>query len=901
MVDVIARWDSRPDWSGESPASGAILLQRFSALTGSGATRALADAATPSRTWTLRNASAATAGLTAGRWGNALSLNRNTPGTEQTSLTVPHFPGLWPSSGRMLFKAWAALSFAQAFTPIISTRNTSGKAPLVYLSTQSDGRPRAQVYNAAGTLLLDQSEPIASIGWTPTALDWVCYLWLVDMDARTSQIALVRRNTGQVFVGPTRALSGAPNAACEAAFEVGTLSPTAAYWAGGYIDEVGYWQPAGAVDLAEVAAGVARSLPARGADATGGVGLLVSDSGVSATAAATLLTGARRAAWGSIPDVTASPALAATPAALLSVDGGASWDAPATLPATFDGLVRWSVPMYADETLQAIDMVVPPQAPTLTPGGTITLPQAGTATVTLAGTWSGTPKFSALAPPEVRVVFSGVTMTVTAGWSVGAWPIVVTVTDDTGLTGTATWTLDVSDPDVPESPSPVYAEAPLIVHSALGERAAIISAPMSAVLAHEVNGEQTLTFTIPNRHPARGLVQVERIVEVAGELYRVRGITSSRNRQVPVIEVYCEARFYDLGTAGQVDAVELSGVQPGTAIAIALQGTGWTIGRVNVTTTRTYSIEEGSPLAVLRQIAKVHGGDLVFDNTARTVSLLTFAGRRDGRTFIYGHDATDAKRVEDTTTLVTRIYARNADGMTIADVNGGKPYLEDYTWTSEIRTAVYDFAAGTNPYTMLAMARATLGKRAKPKVSYEVSVVDLSAWSGQALDRHACGDEVRVVDTELAIDTTDRIVRLEYDLLRPWASKVVLSEKLRELGDTTGTDAATLTTGTDIDTRDMVPFNLLLNARFDNGLAHWAASGARIVPDGATGPNAVELAGGGLRWIEQTVAPDTRDVYTLSFVMDAQGWPDGLSPEVLVVAEVTYDDGSTETIEQKVT
>ena len=171
---------------------------------------------------------------------------------------------------------------------------------------------------------------------------------------------------------------------------------------------------------------------------------------------------------------------------------------------------------------------------------------------------------------------------------------------------------------------------------------------------------------------ARGLVQVERIVEVAGELYRVRGITSSRNRQVPVIEVYCEARFYDLGTAGQVDAVELSGVQPGTAIAIALQSTGWTIGRVNVTTTRTYSIEEGSPLAVLRQIAKVHGGDLVFDNTARTVSLLTFAGRRDGRTFIYGHDATDAKRVEDTTTLVTRIYARNADGMTIADVNGAK-------------------------------------------------------------------------------------------------------------------------------------------------------------------------------------------------------------------------------------
>ena len=229
---------------------------------------------------------------------------------------------------------------------------------------------------------------------------------------------------------------------------------------------------------------------------------------------------------------------------------------------------------------------------------------------------------------------------------------------------------------------------------------------------------------------------------------------------------------------------------------------GWTIGRVNVTTTRTWSLQEGSPLAALRQVAKVHGGDLVFDNAARTVSLLTFAGRRDGLTFFYGRGVTGAKRVEDTTTLVTRLYARNAEGLTIADVNGGLPYVEDFTWTSEVRTAVYDFASGTNPFTMLAMATATLGRRSKPKVSYEVEVVDLSAWSAQALDRFACGDEVKVVDTELGIDTTDRIVRLEYDLLRPWASKITLSEKLRELGDSSGPDGGTLTTGADIDTRE---------------------------------------------------------------------------------------------------
>ena len=30
--DVLARWDTRRDWSGEAPAAGAYLLQRFQAL-----------------------------------------------------------------------------------------------------------------------------------------------------------------------------------------------------------------------------------------------------------------------------------------------------------------------------------------------------------------------------------------------------------------------------------------------------------------------------------------------------------------------------------------------------------------------------------------------------------------------------------------------------------------------------------------------------------------------------------------------------------------------------------------------------------------------------------------------------------------------------------------------------
>jgi len=901
--DTLARWDSRLDWAGEWPADGAVLLQRFEALNEpSGSTRTMPDAADPEATWTIRNY-ANTAALSAGRWGNNLRCNTSAPATEQTSLTVPHFAGLWPSGGKLLFKVWAALSYAMSFTPIISTRNTSGKTPLVYLSTLSDGRPRAMVYNAAGAAVLDQSE---TLPWTPTAGEWVCFLWLVDMDARTSQLAVVKRDTGASFVGPVRNLSGTPNAACTADFEALTLTPTAAYWAGGFVDEIGYWQPTSA-DMASLVAQVRRALPARGHDSSDGTNLTVTDDGVEATGAATLYTGAQPVTWVYRPAVEVEPAaLASVPLARLSTDDGATWGAataPGALPLDFDGLVRWQVPLFADETVTAIAVKEQAPPPELDPITDITLGQNGTSSIEVTGTWTGTPVFTVTAPEPVTITLDGTTLTVVSGWAIGDYTVALTVTDDSGLASEpAVFVVHVTPPGYEPAPNPVYARAPLIVHNDAGERDVVIADPTLARILHEVNGEQYLKLALPAGHPKASALVVERAVEAAGELYRIRRITSYRDGRVPMIEVYAEARFYDLGTAGQVPATEWAGAQAGTEMAAVLADTGWTVGVVNVSTVRTWSMQEGSPLACLRAIAQVHGGDLTFDNTNRTVSLLTFSGKDSGLTFFYGRGVSGARRIEDTTTLVTRIIPRNAEGVGIEAINDGVPWLEDYTFTAEVKTAVYDFASGTNPYTMLAMAQAALGKRARPAYSYEVDVIDLSVWSGQALDRFSAGDQVTVVDAELGIDVANRIVRLEYDMVRPWASAITLSETLRELGSSdTAQDAAVLTTGASIDTRDLVPFNLLLNARFDNGLAHWAAAGATVAAGGVTGGNHVEFAGGGTRWVEQTVAPDTRDVYTVSMQLATAGYPTGVAPTVEVIAEIVYDDASTETIVQQVT
>ena len=887
-------WHDRLAWASEFPGDQAVALLRLESQSGAGANRTTPADAGPDGT--IINWTAASAALNAGNRGNRLLCNANAPSTEQTAARVTYFDGLWPSSGKLLLSIWAGLRYAMTFSPLISSRNTSGKAPLAYLSTMSDGRPRAMVYNAAGTAILDQAE---TLPWTAAANAWTCYMMLVDLDAGTSQLAMVRHTARDSWVGPVRSLSGTPNPACEANLDAITLTPTAAYWSNGYFDEIVVAHPGPEFNLTDWTERVRLSLYGNARD-TANPGLTVTDTGVIATTTATLDTGAEHATWASRPAVHLRTAISGTPLALLSTDDAATWSAPTDpgdLPDTFTGLLRWQVPLENGEVFRGIDLVEAQPVPVLDPVADVELTQHDATTITLTGTWIGTPTITATPDSGIHVTVSGTTLAIATGLAAGDFTIVATVVDDSEQTS-APIIIRVQVSVLPWEPPepPVFARAPLIVHDADGQRDAVITEATKAVLTVEVNGGQTITFGLPASHPKAAALVAERTIEAVGDIYRIRRLTHYRDGGVPMVECYAEARWYDLRTAGRVRKREWTGAQAGQVLEHVLDGTGWTVGAVNVTTRRTWTMENQTTLAALRAIADVHGGDLVFDNHAKTVSLLTFSGRDRGVAFFHGQALTEAKRVEDTTQLLTRIEPRNEEGVGIEAINGGVGYLEDYSFTSEVKHGVYNFASGTSPQTMLAMTVAAIGKRAVPSVSYEATVADLSAWSGQDIDRFDVGDRVLIADTELGIESWQRIVAMDYDLLQPWASRITLSEKLRELGsDSAGAEAGTLTTGADIDTRDLVPFNLLRNGRFDNGLAHWAAGGAVVVDGGATGTRSVRF-GPGTRWIEQTVAADTRDAYTVSMQVDQDGGPTGWVPDLQVVAEVTYHDGTSETI-----
>ncbi|AUX83545.1 minor tail protein [Microbacterium phage Balsa] len=402
------------------------------------------------------------------------------------------------------------------------------------------------------------------------------------------------------------------------------------------------------------------------------------------------------------------------------------------------------------------------------------------------------------------------------------------------------------------------------------------------------SNESTLEFAVALTDPKATLIEAEMPVSFKGKLYTARAVTTTKSRGKAVVDVYCERIWYDLLYAGEI-AAQTWNLSAADAITAALAGTDWFVGQVDPVGILGWESEKTTVLGLLQQIAKIYGGDLVFDDRNKFVHLLDQGGRDRGTYFDYVKGITSATKREDTTSLVTRIYGRNADGLTIAPANGGVDYVEDFTWTSEVRESTYDFKSGMTPQAMLRYLTGYIQTRSKPALSYEYSVAGLADRVDE-VDRFEVLDIVFVMDEDYSASVKNRIVQLEIDYVDLRNSKITLANKLRSLASSDeSNDPGALTTGQTIDTRDIYPFNLLLNSRGDNGMAHWAGSGVSVVEGGATGRYSFAFgASGGT--LQQTVTSDNRDSFVFSAQIDAD-------TDAAVQIEVTfqYTDGTTET------
>ena len=217
-----------------------------------------------------------------------------------------------------------------------------------------------------------------------------------------------------------------------------------------------------------------------------------------------------------------------------------------------------------------------------------------------------------------------------------------------------------------DNPKPLYSQlgyARPVILDGNDNAVAVLENAYDIIVTSEINGIDTLEFKLPFKDSKRAYVENEKQVRIVSDTYRIRTVTDDKDESGKAItSVYAEAAFYDLSFSVKKRKKHRSRrTRRMYRWRMPCRGTDWEIGTVNVSTKRTWTSTENNALSILRQVQNLHGGDLIFDNANKTVSLLTFSGTDSGALFCYKKNMKSIQRVIDTTGLITRLYAVGAE------------------------------------------------------------------------------------------------------------------------------------------------------------------------------------------------------------------------------------------------
>ena len=165
-------------------------------------------------------------------------------------------------------------------------------------------------------------------------------------------------------------------------------------------------------------------------------------------------------------------------------------------------------------------------------------------------------------------------------------------------------------------------------------------------------------------------------------------------------------------------------------IVDAVKPTGWTVtDNSGITYKRTIKLDAATAFDVLEQCRSTFSGmTFRFDNVAKTVEIVNMENGQN-----IGAFATrdlNLKRNDykgKSTGFATRLYAYGKDGLSFADINGGKPYVENHDYSNRVICAYWSDERYTVKANLLLDAQAKIDEMAVPQRSFDCDVVDLAA------------------------------------------------------------------------------------------------------------------------------------------------------------------------------
>ena len=198
-----------------------------------------------------------------------------------------------------------------------------------------------------------------------------------------------------------------------------------------------------------------------------------------------------------------------------------------------------------------------------------------------------------------------------------------------------------------------------------------------------------------------------------------------------------------------------------SCINAAIEGTGWSVDLCEVTKKRTVTLESNcSAWNIIQSCIAIYRCEIVFHTLTKTISIYEKVGKDSGAYFIEKLNLKKLQVQSNSYDFYTRLIPVGKDGMMLN--TDGKNYIENYQYSTKIKTATWKDDRYTVLEALKEDAEAKLEEMSKPYKSYTADVNDLAAAREEykLFLSYNLGDTVELISKSKRIREKHRIVKM---------------------------------------------------------------------------------------------------------------------------------------------
>ena len=173
---------------------------------------------------------------------------------------------------------------------------------------------------------------------------------------------------------------------------------------------------------------------------------------------------------------------------------------------------------------------------------------------------------------------------------------------------------------------------------------------------------------------------------------------------------------------------------------------------------RSMDVENIKFIEVIEEVLRMWFLEVEFNTLTKQVIFHYKRGTNKG---VYFSSQLNLRKIDlesDTYDYVTRLIPVGKDGLRISSVNGGKDYVENYTYSNKVLVAFWVDNRYTDATTLRDDAILKLEELAIPMIVYSCDIVDLS--SQNPMLSYDIGDTVTTINEQLGMKDVQRIMKM---------------------------------------------------------------------------------------------------------------------------------------------